>query len=75
MARLEARGLAMLPSLLVGEPSELCLDHLLLFLMVVPPSELVGDLPWGMAQGPPFDLFRATVLVLSLVPPFGGAVV
>ena len=75
VARLEARGLEMLPSLLVGEPAELCLDHLLVLLTVVPPSELVGDLPWGLAQGPTLGHVGAPVLVLSLVPTFGGAVV
>ena len=69
VARLEACGAALFPYLLVGSPSDLWLDHLLVFLVVVPHLGLWGDLPWALAHGPPSDLAVAPDLVLDLVPP------
>ena len=61
--------MAIFPSLLVGAPLELRSAHLLVFLAVVPPSELGGGLPWSLYWGPPSDLAAALDLVMTLVPP------
>ena len=68
VARLEACGAALFPSLLVGSPSDLWSDPLLVFLVVVPPLGLWGGLSWALAHGPPSDLAVAPDLVLDLVP-------
>ena len=66
MARLEVRWTLLLPYLLVGAPLKLQLDPLLMLMEVVPPSDLVGDLPWALAWGPPFDLATAPAVAPAL---------
>ena len=58
----------LLTTLLVGEPSDLRSDPLVVLLAVVPTSELEGHPPWVLDQGPPLDLYASPSLLLALVP-------